>query len=195
MRDQRLFDVVALVAAIAIVVGLGAVAVLSPASNRPLAGGATGAGSPPTAYRNLSIAFDPTTGTYEYSSAALTVPAGVRVVFTITNFDTGIAVLPTPADADVVGTLGGAMLVATGSAAFTTDQLPTDDVSHTFSLSDSAYHVNVPIPPASAPGVPVQVTFAVVFDVYGTFTWGCVVLCGTEGMQGPDSMYGTLSVV
>ncbi len=52
------------------------------------------------------------------------------------------------------------------------------------------YNVNVPIPAASGPGDPGRVVFSMVSSFAGAFNWGCVILCGESGMEGP--MYGSL---
>ena len=160
-----------------------------PASTAPI----DGASGNPTVYRNLTIAYDPAVGDFVYSQTQLTVPADVIVVFTIVNYDSMTASLPTTADAMVTGTMNDQMRVAYDTNATTVGMVPTGDVSHTFTMSDPYYQVNVPIPPAQSNGVPARVSFSIVFHVPGpSFAWGCVAFCGGPVMAG---MYGDLSVV
>lgn len=191
MSDQRWFNAVAAIAVLAVLVVGAALLVLAP----------SGAGTPrvtsgpasSTVYRNLTITFNPTAGTYDYSALALAVPTNVRVVFTITNYDPSTAALPSASDAVVSGTYDSSpMTVTVNGLVSMTQGLPVNDVSHTFSMSDAFYHLNVPIPPASSPAVPSTVTFSAEFRSTGTYAWGCIVLCGTSGMM--DRMAGYLTV-
>ncbi len=140
-------------------------------------------------YRNLTIGLD-SSGDFVFNQLNLAVPQGAKVVFTITNFDTSIAELPLLADAQVSGTLGNTAVVSGGGASSTITALPVGSVGHTFSLSNAYYHLNVPIPAALS--VAAKVTFEATFTQPGTFTWGCVVLCGT---MVPEGMFGSLTVV
>ena len=192
MQNQTWFNLVAVVTVLT-VVGLGvATLVISPSP--PATASAATTPSAATVYRNLSIIYDPATGAYNYNVLNLGVPLNVRVVFTITNYDTSTGLLPAASAAVVSGTYGGPMLMQRGPSSVLTDQLPTNDVSHTFSMSNGFYHLNVPIPPAASASVPSQVTFSVVFTVPGTYTWGCVILCGSSSMGMPDQMYGPITV-
>lgn len=193
MRDQSWFDSVAGAAAVVVVVVGVVVLAIAPPAAAPTR--TTSAGTPgPTAYRTLSISYNPSTGGYGYGAAQLSVPQGVRVVFTITNYDPSNAALPDRVDAHVTGTLDGAMTVSTAAGSVTTNGLPPGEVSHTFSMSNGFYHVNIPIPAAAGPGAPSQVTFALFFVFTGTYSWGCVVLCGGADMIAPDTMSGSLTV-
>ncbi len=191
MRDETWFDLVAGLVVVA-VVAMGAVAIAFPAAGNP--GVAKRPAVNSTVYRNLSISFDSANASYGFSATQLSVPAGVAVVFTITNFDPAIAILPAPSYAQVMGTVGGEMAVTTGGHTTTVSSVTPGEVSHTFTLSNGAYHVNVPIPPASDTGAPTTVTFTVVFATLGTFDWGCAVLCGPGQMMNEGAMYGTLTV-
>ncbi len=193
MKESTWFSLVAGLIALA-VIALGALAVAFPNGPEPVAATHQVSGGNPTVYRNLSIALDPATGTFGYSTTQLSVPTGATVVFTITNHDPMIATLPTASDAQVVGTVGGTMQLTTGGVVSMLTQVSTSDVSHTFSISSGAYHLNVPIPPASPEGTPTVVSFSVTFPISGTFNWGCAVLCGPSDMMATDAMYGTLTV-
>ncbi len=161
------------------------------ASPVPTEGGGVGPGYP-TVYRNLTIAYDPLAGDYVYTQTQLWVPADVLVVFTIVNYDPMRATLPAAGYARVSGTWNEQMQLAYGANGEMVDGLPTNDVSHTFTMSDSYYQVNVPIPPAESGGVPARVTFSLVFHFPGPyFAWGCVAYCGGPQMEG---MYGSLTV-
>ncbi len=193
MNDQRWFNLAAVLIAVAVTVGAVAVAALAPAPATPAPQAAPTA-SVPTTYRALTITFDPSSGQYNYNVRSLSVPLRERVMFTITNYDPGSAQLPTPSDARVIGTYGGPMSIVSAGGSSQVSQLPAGDVSHTFSMSDAYYDLNVPIPPATNAVTPSQVTFAVVFDTPGVYTWGCVVLCSDPGMGTADTMYGSVSI-
>lgn len=191
MRDGTWFNLVAALLAVAIV-AFGALAIVYPSSAGVAP--ATRPAAAPTVYRNLSITFDPSVGTFGYSTTQLAVPTGVAVVFTITNYDPSTAILPAPTDAQVLGTVNDVMTVGSGGTAVTVSAVAPSQVSHTFTLSNGAYHLNVPIPSAASTGHPTVVTFEAVFATPGTFNWGCAVLCGPGGMMARDAMYGTLVV-
>ncbi len=193
MRDASWFNLVAGVIAVLIVV-IGALAIAYPTVSAPTAASRPGPATNPTVYRNLSIAFDSATGAFDYSATMLTVPAGVTVVFCITNYDPSIAQIPAASDALVVGTVGGVATIAAGGHSAAVRSVAMSDIAHTFTISSGAYHLNVPIPPASASNDPTIVTFSVIFAMTGTFNWGCAVLCGPEGTMARDVMYGTLTV-
>ncbi len=193
MREQSWFNLIAGTVAMVIVV-LGALAISYPSGAAPAPATSTASSGSPVVYRNLSIAFDPSAGAFDYSTTTLSVPSNVRVVFTITNYDPSSAMVPAASDARVAGTLGGMITVSTDGSTATVPSVPISDVSHTFTISSGAVHLNVPIPPASPTGTPTQVTFSVDFTVPGTFTWGCVVLCGADGTMVQSAMYGTISV-
>ena len=196
MKDTFGFAIVALLGALVITVaGLSVLANApgpAPASSAPAA--PSSVPTPATVYRNLTIAFDPASGDFQYSNLDLNVPHGLRVVFSITNFYFHAARLPNASDALVTGTLGGSMDLTTPLGPVATEGVVPENVSHTFTVWNGFYHLNVPVPTASASGVPSKVTFAVVFTTRGTFTFGCVVLCGGSGMSAPDAMFGSLNV-
>ena len=193
MDDARWFNLAAgLLAVLVTAAGLTAIAFTpstSSAAPAPSAGP-----SAPTTYRTLVIAPDTAAGGVSYSARTLTVPLHERVVFTITNFDPTVATLPTPRDAQVMGTFGGPMTIHEAQGSVVVGQLPAAGVSHTFTMSNAYYAINVPIPPAQDPATPSQVTFTVVFDTPGTYTWGCVVLCLGDGMGAANAMDGSLTV-
>lgn len=193
MRDQTYFNVVAAVAAVLVLVGAGIALVVAPRGAAPARG--AGAGHPgPIAYRNLTISYDPSAGGFAYGQAALEIPLNVRVIFTITSLDSASATLPTPADSDVVGTDGGGMQIVNENGSVFVANIPPREVSHTFSLSDAFYHLNVPVPATDGAGVRAVVSFSATFAAPGTYAWGCVVLCGEADMHLQGLMYGTLTV-
>lgn len=190
MKDQEWFNTVAGIVVVLVVVGGAAALLAAPTgsgTSQPNAGT-----SIPTAYRNLTISYVPSEGGFDYSSLELSVPLHVRVVFTITNFDPSTAALPTASDAQVSGTYDGAMSYSVGGTSAVLGQLPAGEVSHTFSMSNAFYHLNVPVPAAPTGATPVRVVFSVVFDTPGTFTWGCVALCDPAAMDA--AMWGHLTV-
>lgn len=192
MRQQRWFNLVGVVSVLA-VLAVGALLLVAPPTTPHSTAGAA-ASSVPTAYRNLSIVYNAATGGYDYSTRDLSVPAGVTVVFTITNFDPSTGTLPTAAASMVTGTRDGATLGAPGSGAAHVSSIAPGAVSHTFSMSNGFYHLNVPIPPALSAAQPSVVSFSVVFSTPGTFDWGCVILCGTPMAGMPDPMFGLVTV-
>ncbi len=192
MRDSSWFNLVAATAAVVIVV-IGVFAMVLPATSSPTAS-LRGPATNPTVYRNLTIAFDPKDGTFDYSSTALAVPMGATAVFTITNYDPTVAMVPNASYSHVVGTVGGTMTVVANGVSSTLSSVAVSDIAHTFTISSGAYHLNVPIPPASSSNSPTKVTFSVTFNVPGTYTWGCAVLCGPDGSMARDVMYGSLTV-
>lgn len=193
MDDARWFSVAAALVALLVTAGGVAAIALTPASPSPKGPG-TPAPMAPTTYRTLVISADPATGAVNYAARNLAVPLHERVVITILNYDPSIAKLPTPADAQVRGTYGGPMAIVTPAGSSSAGQIPANGVSHTFSMSNEYYAINVPIPPSPAAGTPSEVQFAVVFNTPGTFDWGCVVLCLGDGMDGAGPMFGSLTV-
>lgn len=192
MTEQRWFNLVA-VASVVAVLGAGALLFVAPTPSHASAAGAPTAATP-TTYRSLSIVYNAAAGSYDYATRDLSVPVGVTVVFTITNFDPSTGTVPTSSASRVTGTLAGATLgSATAGGAHVTAISP-GAVSHTFSMSNGFYHLNVPIPPAAGPSQPSVVTFSVVFSTAGTFDWGCVILCGTPMSGMPDQMFGLVTV-
>ncbi len=191
MKDQSWFDLMAVLLAAGVVV-FGAVSVLAVVPP-PTVPGPTGVGAAgPTTYVNLSIALDPATGDFAYTSTALSVPLNTKVVFTIVNYDPHAATLPVASDAWVSGTMGGTMTILSAPGDPGVDGLSASEVAHTFSVPSPYYKLNVPIPVASPNGTPARVSFSVDFTVPGTFNWGCVVLCGGPEMS-DRGMFGTLT--
>jgi len=86
------------------------------------------------------------------------------------------------------------MTVSTAAGSVSTASLPLSEISHTFTVWDGTYHLNVPIPAAGGWAAPVRVTFSVMFNMPGVFNFGCVALCGGSGMSTAAGMYGHLNV-
>lgn len=191
MRDQHWFNLTAAIIA-AFVLLWGASMVMFPSPTATPTATTHPATASPTVYRNLSITLNPRTGDFDFSALQLSVPIGVKVVFTITNFDTSTARLTAPENARVTGTIGSTEALSSGGASLAVGSLSATGVSHTFTLSNAYYHLNAPIPPAAAS--PIQVTFSVVFSVPGTYNWGCVIFCGQAEMMAQGGMFGTLTV-
>ncbi len=142
----------------------------------------------------LTVAFNPYTGADEYFPANFTVPANVPVTITVTNYDNGTN--PVPASfAKVLGTVGGTETVTntTASGASVTSVLPTQ-VAHTFTLIDTPYQINVPIPAAQGT-TPTVVAFTAVFTTAGQFVWHCMAPCDGHAMVTAGFMTGTITVV
>ena len=149
---------------------------------------------PRTAYMNLTIDYSPTTGDSWYLPGNFSVPAMSRVVFTITNYDPTSNYLLVPNDNCVAGTVGGeeSVQVNASDPPSPVSCLPTTDISHTFTMDNPQYNVNVPVPPAPNDRTPVTVTFSVTFGSLGTYQWGCMCRCGP--MTEPGMMYGNVTV-
>jgi len=193
MQDHSWFTLVAGVAAILVVVTGFVSLALVPGGAVPARMGGIGPTNP-TVYRNLTIAYNPSVGDYVYSASELSVPQGEPVIFTITSYDPTPSSLPAAMYDQVIGTSGGQMSIATAAGTVSASSLPLSDVSHTFTVWDGTYHLNVPIPVAGGSAAPVRVTFSVTFHSPGSFNFGCVAYCAGTDMGGPSAMYGTLNV-
>ncbi len=193
VEDQTWFGLVAAVAAALVVVTGFVVLAVGPGGTAPnRIGGAVATN--PTVYRNLTIAYDPSLGDYAYSTSQLNVPLGQHVIFTITNYDPQSSHVPALMYDQVLGTSGGSMSISTAAGTVLASSLPPSEVSHTFTVWDGSYHLNVPIPIAGGNAAPVRVTFSVTFNTQGTFTFGCVAYCQGANMSSMSAMFGTLSV-
>lgn len=129
----------------------------------------------------LTVGFNFTTAEDQYFPANFSVPADVAVVVTITNYDNGTNPVPDQ-DGRVTGTVGG-----TASAdGHVYASIPGSGVSHTFSVL--ALGINVPLPPSST------VTFSLMLEQPGTYSWHCLAPCDANAMATPGFMEGTLTV-
>jgi hypothetical protein len=141
----------------------------------------------------LTISFDPYTGLDQYFPANFSVPANVPVTITITNYDNGTNLVPA-AFAQVLGTVGGTETVTNATLHQTAvSSVPTNQVTHTFTLISSPYDINVPIPAAQGT-TPTVVTFTAVFTATGQFVWHCMAPCDMAAMDTPGFMTGTVTV-
>lgn len=128
-----------------------------------------------TFWVNVTITPFGTPTTYVFSPSVLIVPWNTKVVVGITNYDTRTGDLPSPANAIVMGTVGGVEHVTVGTSEFTTNLLPVKGVSHTFTINVASVHLNAPIPPAIGT-TPSKVVFTVIFPQPAVYAWNCVVL-------------------
>ena len=166
-----------------------------------LAGGILGhvaapavAAGPAPQHLNLTVAYDPYSGLDQYFPANFTVPANVPIIITITNYDNGTNTVA-PSFGQVRGTLGNTETVTNASASGAViGALPADQVSHTFTIEDSPYDINVPVPAAQGES-PTAVTFTIVFTSVGVFAWHCKAPCDMVSMVTPGFMTGTVNVV
>ena len=134
----------------------------------------------------LATAFDPYTGLDKYFPANFTIPAGVDVLFTITNYDNGTNTVD-PAYANVQGTVGG---TATVNGQVVTS-IPADRITHTFTI----HSLNINVPIAAAQGqTPAVVSFTLHVDRSGTYQWDCMAPCDPEAMGTPGFMTGSMGV-
>ena len=160
--------------------------------------GMTSGVSPPpalkTVYVNLTIDYAAATDASWYTTANFSVPATAIVVFTITNHDPGMDPLLLPSDNQVMGTVGNVETVRSGPPGLLhqVSSLPSDEISHTFTIRDAQYNLNVPVPPAANIDTPSVTSFTATFNSVGTYQWGCMCRCGP--MTVPGVMYGDLTV-
>lgn len=181
MNDQRFFDRVAALTALAVLTG-GLALLGLPAGTPPPAAPTTA-----TTVVHLTIALNATTGWPQYSPAHLTVPEG-RLVVVITDQDAPMAWAA--CSCRVTGTVGGNETV--NHTPFT--QVDPGNVAHTFSIP--ALGLNVLSPGES------EVEFTVLLTAPGEFHWLCLAPCGAgddaygSPPMGTDGyMSGTLTVV
>lgn len=132
----------------------------------------------------ITIQINPVTQWPQYSPANFSVPLGV-VDFTIVNYD--IPANFTGCQCNVTGTIGGVEEV-NGT---TYSLVPSSNVAHTFTVP--ALGINILNPGLST------ITFAVDFATAGTYTWLCMMPCGSNGYTGapmgvPGYMTGTITV-
>ncbi len=147
-----------------------------------------------TSYVNITISYDPATGTSWFTPTNFVVPAHTKVVVTIRNYDPMDSPLLVPWDNQVIGTLGGIEMVGMGNTSSEADMtgLAPGAISHTFTMFDAYYNLSVPIPPAANSSTPALVSFGAEFNTTGTFAWGC--MCRCEDMSEPGMMYGSVDV-
>ena len=144
-------------------------------------------------YVNLTITYDPATMIGNYTTPFISMIAHTLVIVTITNYDPTPSPLFVPWDNRVVGTVGGNESVNCGHGTAVVGSLPSDAISHTFTVLDSYYNISVPIPPAPGPGVPCVVTFELTMNQSEMTTWGCVANCD-NGLMAAGRMWGLLLV-
>ena len=80
-----------------------------------------------------------------------------------------------------------------GSGTASIGSLPSDAISHTWTVLDTYYNISVPIPPALSPAVPCAITFELNLHHAEMTTWGCVANCD-NGQMAADRMWGLLLV-
>ncbi|MHB1504434.1 MAG: cupredoxin domain-containing protein [Acidimicrobiales bacterium] len=153
------------------------------------------AGRVPTVHEYLSIltgGMVKRPGWPKYVPADVVIPAGARVVVTISSFDDGTAPMPslqTRYD-KVFGTTGGSETVNGRRVT----AIPNEDLAHTFTVPTLG--INVPIPATTPHGpdgiTPVNVTFSFVAPKAGTYRFECMAPCGSgpTGMGGPMDTFG-----
>jgi hypothetical protein len=142
----------------------------------------------------LSIVEDPATGTFGYSPEVVQIPRAEQVDITITNWD------PMPHSVsgrymNVSGTMAE-MMVHMGNGMMgrlsgpMVGALPPDLVSHTFTMVAGGYDLNIPIPVAPNAGTPSVVSFTLLMDLPGTFSWSCM----AEETSAHGPMVGGLTI-
>lgn len=193
MEDQKWFNTVALALAGTLVIGL--LLGFGIASNSP--GKTVGTSTPATAVDHvyLTIAYNPATGMDQYFPANLTLPAHTLVIFTITNYDNGTNVVP-PTYALVAGATGGLEQVTYfgTTAARSMGSVPSDQISHTFTIMQAPYNLNAVVPPSANLAEPTTVEFGAYFNTTGVFAWNCMAPCDPGSMMTPGLMTGTVTV-
>ena len=144
-------------------------------------------------YVNLTITYDSATQIGNFTTPFISVVAHTLVVMTITNYDPTASPLFVPWDNRVVGTVGGNESVNCGSGTESVTSLPSNGVSHTWTVMDAHYNISVPIPPAPAPGAPCVVTLELTANQSEMTTWGCVANCD-NGQMAAGRMWGLLLI-
>ncbi len=146
----------------------------------------TGGGSPPAVYANLSIIASNGPSPYVYTPTTLSLPSNVPLVITISNYDPHVGPVAGPASAEVLGAVGGVMVVHQGPMFYTTHFLQMNQVSHTFTIRTPQFFLNVPIPPEWTVNSPTTVTFTIVLPAPGPYPFSCAVLTsiGQFGLRG-----------
>ena len=191
-RDKTLRPVgkgaLAIALVISLVLGVMAGGILG-YSSRPDSSAATSK----VDYLYLTESFNPANGHDEFFPGNFTVPAGVPVVITITEYDNGTN--PVPASlGQVRGTVGGTATVTNASGTQQVNVVSPEGVTHTFTILQGPYNVNVPLPVAGDLAHPTIVTFTVVFGTTGLFAWHCLSPCDPVSMVTPGYMFGTITV-
>ncbi len=151
--------------------------------------------TPAKDYIYLTIGFNSATGLDEYFPANFSVPAGVPVQFTITNYDNGTN--PVANAVGVVrGTVDGTESVSVaGQPPQVLSALAGNEVSHTFTIESGGVFVSAAMPAAVSLSQPTVVTFTVLFNTPGIYTWHCLAPCDLQAMGVPGFMTGTMTVV
>jgi hypothetical protein len=192
MNDSKWFSFVA-VSAAALVLALGALMMAFPGASPPARTVASPSTAGPSTILSLTIAYNPSLGAASFSSSTISLAAHTRVMVTITNYDTSVGSVRVPWDNQVVGTTAGSEMVGYGNGAVAVTSLPSNGISHTFTVHDAYYNISIPIPPAQSPSVPSIVTFELTLNWAETTSWACMNDCH-DGMMGVDRMYGPLVV-
>ena len=190
-RPQR-FRLVA-VAAVAVGVAATVVVLVTAGFLAPAPSSSTPSLPTVTTYVNLSITYDAATQIGNYTTPFISIVAHTLVVMTITNYDPTASPLFVPWDNHVVGTVGGNESVNCGAGTESITSLPSDGVSHTWTVLDSDYNISIPIPPARGPGVPCVVSFELTPKQSEMTTWGCIANCD-NGQMAAGRMWGLLLI-
>ncbi len=135
--------------------------------------------SPPHLY--LTVGFNFTTREDQYFPANFSIPVDVDTIITITNYDNATNPVSNSLG-QVTGTVGGNAVV-NGQ---TVTSIPGTSVSHTFTIASLG--LNVPLPVSST------VSFTVLVEAPGVYTWHCMAPCDTNAMATPGFMEGTVTV-
>jgi hypothetical protein len=191
MGPTRLPSLAAVAVAVLVVAG-GAFVYFGFVSGAPTPVAPTTSAAEPTTYLNLTIAYDPVSMNYVYTHPVVTVVANTLVIVKITNYDPSASPLFLPWYNHVIGTVGGTEVVNSGNGPSTVSSLPSNHISHTFTVSDSYYNISVPIPPARCAAVPSVVTFELSMNYVEATSWACMCNCMTGYMAA--GMYGPLLV-
>ena len=141
----------------------------------------------------LTIALG-SSGAYEYTSPALTVPAHSVLTITIVNYDplnhTTMARYCNVSGAmdAMMDRMGPGMM---GSSGQEYRGLPMGGVSHTFTVTGPGFSVNVPVPAARSATDPSVISFTFQVGDPGSYAWQCE--SGEMGAMMANA--GTLAVV
>lgn len=129
-------------------------------------------------YVNLSVSATPGSSGASFNLTDIAVTSNTTVVFTILVADTNSYPVTAPYTT-VQGTENGTEEVfsAPGAPMTTVTGLGSSNISHTFTLEDGPYSLNVPLPVAVSAASPAKVVFSAVFPQAGTFVWTCPASC------------------
>lgn len=187
------FTLLAAVGILGILLAASAGFLVGPAPLAPSA--PSGGGGLAVEYVNSTVAPVPGGGHAMFSPGNFTVQSNATVVFTFVVYDTRAS--DSTLSASVVqGTVNGTeeLTSAPGAAPQNVSVIPLANLSHTFTIVIGTTVINIPLPAATASGVPATVVASVVFNQTGKFLWSCDPFCMSGPITPGDGMSGWVTV-